>query len=87
MRPPAPYLRDEDLALGPSAQPGQGGRGLDGAEPMYLKTEDAARYLGGSVSWLLRLADLPYLKGRPNRYSRRDLDGWFERNKCNPRAA
>jgi hypothetical protein len=47
----------------------------------YVTTEEAAKYLRMSVSRLLRLADLAYLRGRPNVYRRQDLDDWFERNK------
>jgi len=47
----------------------------------YLTTKEASEYLRMSVSAILRLPDLPYLKGCPNRYSKQDLDDWFERNK------
>lgn len=47
----------------------------------YLTTVEAARYLRMSVSRLLHLADLPYVRGRPNIYRRQDLEDWFERNK------
>ena len=50
----------------------------------YLPTPMAARHLGHSTSWLLRRGDIPYLPGRPNKYSVRDLDEWFERNKHQP---
>jgi hypothetical protein len=40
-----------------------------------------------SVSWLLKQADVPYVKGAPNVYLRRDLDSWFERHKEKPRIA
>jgi hypothetical protein len=47
----------------------------------YLTTGEAAKYLRMSVSRLLRLQNLEYLRGRPNIYSKQDLDNWFERNK------
>ena len=50
----------------------------------YLKTQEAARYLRKSVSWLVKRHDIPFLKGVPNIYKRRDLDDWFERNKFIP---
>lgn len=48
----------------------------------FLTTGEAARFLRVSVSRLLRLGDLDYLRGRPNIYRRRDLLDWFERNKA-----
>lgn len=51
----------------------------------YLKTCEAARYLRRSVSWLLRCGEIPYVPGRPNLYSLKDLDEWFERNKWMPK--
>ena len=51
---------------------------------VYMTTEQSARYLCRSVSWLLRQKDIPYLPGKPNLYSRRDLDDWFERSKRRP---
>lgn len=50
----------------------------------YLSTSEAAEYLNRSVSWLLRQSDLPYLPGKPNTYSRSDLDAWFDANKYTP---
>ena len=50
----------------------------------YLTTDEAARYLRRSSSWLLKQHDIPYLKGVPNTYSRKDLDAWVERNKFHP---
>ena len=52
----------------------------------YLKTMEAARYLRRSVSWLLRCGEIPYVPGRPNLYSVKDLDVWFERSKHIPRS-
>ena len=51
----------------------------------YLTTKEAACYLRRSVSWLLRCSEIPYLPGRPNLYSTRDLDQWFEQNKWVPK--
>jgi hypothetical protein len=52
----------------------------------YLTTSEAAKYLRRSVSWLLRCGEIPFLPGRPNLYSIRDLDAWFEANKYVPRS-
>lgn len=52
----------------------------------YLTTTEAARYLCRSVSWLLRCGEMPYVPGRPNLYSVKDLDDWFERKKHIPRS-
>ncbi len=46
----------------------------------YLTTGEAAKYLRMSVSRLLRIPDIKYLRGRPNTYARRDLDEWFDRH-------
>ena len=51
----------------------------------YLRTEEASEYLRKSVSWLVKQNDIPYLKGVPNIYKKRDLDDWFERKKFSPR--
>ena len=65
-------------------------RGSAGAVPSplggssYLRTEEAARYLRKSSSWLLKRHDIPYLKGVPNIYRKKDLDDWFERNMFEP---
>jgi hypothetical protein len=77
----APAKTDAD-PLGPDAHPVQGG--ARNVEAKYLVTDEAAAYLRRTVSWLLRQADIPYLPGRPNSYSVRDLDAWFERKKHNP---
>jgi len=61
-----------------------GGRG-EVAGPTYLTTEEAAAYLRRSVSWLLRVRDLPFLRGKPNVYTKADLDGWVERHKVRPK--
>ncbi len=50
----------------------------------YLTTAEAARYLRKSASWLVKRHDIPYLKGVPNIYRKKDLDGWFERNMFEP---
>lgn len=52
----------------------------------YLNTAEAARYLRRSVSWLLRSGEIPFVPGRPNLYSVKDLDAWFEANKHVPRS-
>ena len=70
-----------DTHLGQDAQSVQGGVCPGGAVPEYMPTLRAASYLCMSVSRLLRLGDLEYLRGRPNVYRRADLDDWFERNK------
>jgi hypothetical protein len=46
----------------------------------YLTTAEAAQYLRMSVSRLLRISDIKYLRGRPNTCARRDLDEWFDRH-------
>lgn len=50
----------------------------------YMTTEEAARYLRRSVSFVLRQKNIPYLPGHPNSYRRKDLDEWFEKNKRTP---
>ena len=50
----------------------------------YMPTHTAAEYLGRSQSWLLKRNDIPYVRGTPNLYRRKDLDSWFERNKFKP---
>lgn len=52
----------------------------------YMTTNEAARYLRRSTSWLLRTGRIPFVPGRPNLYSIRDLDAWFEANKHIPRS-
>lgn len=56
----------------------------NGGVPEYLKTKEAAAYLRKSVSWMVKRHDIPYLRGVPNIYRRKDLDSWFERNKFEP---
>jgi len=51
----------------------------------YMTTKEAAKYMRKSVSWLVKQADMPYLKGCPNLYKKADLDAWFERHKFIPR--
>ncbi len=51
----------------------------------YMTTKEAAAYLGKSVSWFVRLGDIPYLPGKPNIYCRSDLDDWFTRHKHIPK--
>jgi hypothetical protein len=66
-----------------------GGRGalsaVHPAESPYMTTEEAAAYLRKSVSWLLRVPDMPFLRGKPNLYAKGDLDGWVEKHKFRPR--
>jgi len=50
----------------------------------FMVTDEAAKYLRKSTSWLLRQPDLPYLKGTPNLYTKSDLDAWFQRHKFKP---
>jgi len=37
------------------------------------------------VSWLLRVPDMAFLRGKPNLYAKSDLDAWVERHKFRPR--
>jgi len=50
-----------------------------------MTTEEAATYLRKSVSWMLRRKDIPYTRGAPNIYARKDLDAWMDDNKHVPR--
>ena len=50
----------------------------------FLKTKEASAYLRKSVSWLVKRNDIPYQKGTPNIYRRKDLDAWYESNKFHP---
>jgi hypothetical protein len=52
----------------------------------YMTTSEAAQYLRKSGSWLLKQSDLPYLRGTPNTYRRKDLDEWFARHMHKPAA-
>ena len=54
-------------------------------ESPYMTTAEAAAYLRKSISWILRVPDLPYLRGKPNLYARADLDTWIEKHKFRPR--
>ena len=60
-------------------------RNRSSAVSPYLTTEEAAQYMRKSESWLIKQADLPFLKSAPNLYSKKDLDDWFERHKFHPR--
>ena len=51
----------------------------------YLTSDEAAAYLRKSVSWLLRVRDMAFLRGKPNLYAKNDLDAWVERHKHRPR--
>ena len=51
----------------------------------YLTTDEAAAYLRKSVSWLLRVPDMAFLRGKPNLYAKNDLNAWVERHKHRPR--
>ena len=66
-----------------------GGRGalvfVRPTESPYLTTDEAAAYLRKSVSWLLRVPDMAFLRGKPNLYAKSDLDAWVERHKHRPR--
>ena len=46
----------------------------------YMTSEEAARHMRRSVSWLLRRKDIPYYMGKPNLYKREDLDRWMDEN-------
>jgi len=75
----------EMIVEGVDAVPRQDDRG--GCEEReYMTTEEAAEYLRRSPSWLVRQPDVPYVRGTPNTYRRKDLDDWFERHKHVPRA-
>lgn len=66
---------------GPTSRPDKlGSQSVGAPTGEYLTTGEAARYLRMSVSRLLRIPDIRYLRGRPNTYARRDLDEWFERH-------
>ena len=51
----------------------------------YLTSDEAAAYLRKSVSWLLRVPDMAFLRGKPNLYAKGDLDAWGERHKHRPK--
>jgi len=78
----APLPRD--AVVGVEGTPhGRGGARpwIVGETPEYLTTEEAARYMRRSVSWMLRRKDIPYYRGRPNVYKRLDLDAWMDRSR------
>lgn len=87
MRPPPQIgLREPSRLRQDIPETGAGGRGSE-AMSSYLTTDEAAAYLRRSPSWLLRQHDIPYVRGVPNTYRRKDLDDWFERHKCVVRVA
>ncbi|HPF99370.1 MAG TPA: hypothetical protein PLE77_04830 [Kiritimatiellia bacterium] len=47
----------------------------------YMTMKEAAKYLRRSAAWMLRQADIPHRKGRPDLCLRRDLHDWFEKTK------
>ncbi|MFC1453023.1 helix-turn-helix domain-containing protein [Verrucomicrobiota bacterium] len=51
----------------------------------HMSTQEAAKHLNRSASWLLKRNDIPFVKGAPNTYRRTDLDDWAKRNLCKPR--
>ena len=88
---PQPSIADPDAALAPWALEEDGGgrgagrrRDVGVAGSPYLTTGDAAAYMRKSTSWLLKQADIPFLRGTPNVYRRDDLDDWFDRHKFRP---
>jgi hypothetical protein len=75
--------------LAPASLPGKDG-GVVGVavrptESAYLTTDEAAAYLRKSVSWLLRVPDMVFLRGKPNLYAKNDLNAWVDRHKHRPR--
>lgn len=91
---PAPTPSDQGFAIAPTPLQFDADVIADGrkrglpagltASP-YLTTDEAAVYMRKSVSWLLRLPDLPFLRGKPNLYVKADLDAWVEKHKFRPR--
>jgi hypothetical protein len=81
-RPPSRGRQSDKICIDLVDQP----RDTRPACQQYLKTCEAAAYLRRSVSWLLRCGEIPYVPGRPNLYSVKDLGDWFERNKHIPRS-
>jgi hypothetical protein len=47
----------------------------------YLTTIEAARHMRHSRSWLLKQKDIPYYRGKPNLYLKRDLDSWLNNSR------
>lgn len=73
-------------ALAPSSLPAHSGAvAVRPTESPYLTTDEAAAYLRKSVSWLLRVPDMVFLRGKPNLYAKNDLNAWVERHKHRPR--
>jgi hypothetical protein len=75
--------------IAPDSLPAQAG-GVAGVavrpiESPYLTTDEAAAYLRKSVSWLLRVPDMAFLRGKPNLYAKNDLNAWVDRHKHRPR--
>jgi hypothetical protein len=64
---------------------GMAGVAVRPIESPYLTTDEAAAYLRKSVSWLLRVPDMVFLRGKPNLYAKNDLNAWVERHKHRPR--
>ena len=76
--PAIPVDDRETRRLDNASQPegnGLSGNGADG----YMTTEEAARYMRRSVSWILRRKEIPYYRGKPNLYRREELDDWLTR--------
>lgn len=44
----------------------------------YLTTIEAAKYMRRSRGWILNRKDIPYYRGKPNLYLKRDLDVWLD---------
>lgn len=44
----------------------------------YLTTIEAAKYMRRSRGWILNRKDIPYYRGKPNLYLKRDLDTWLD---------
>lgn len=53
----------------------------------YMDTESAKRFTGRSASWLQHNHEIPYIKGRPNRYHIDDLRKWKQRHKTRRKIA
>jgi hypothetical protein len=47
-------------------------------ESKYLTTIEAAKYMRRSRGWILNRKDIPYYRGKPNLYLKRDLDTWLD---------
>lgn len=68
-----------DEGLSENAQ--KGDDRTNGIAHDYLTTDEAARYMRRSTSWLLRQKDIPYYRGKPNLYHRHELDDWFNKHR------